>query len=445
MTFSAESRLSGTDPGRTRTRYRGTGTALALRGAAAQARLRSALARVRQEVTDTVSPAGWLMVAIATAGLGLGLPFGWLEFVVAGVVAAILLALSVPFLFSARAYHVDLHLERDHVVAGGQIEGEITVRNPGTGVILPGRVDVPIGEGLVDIAVPLLRGGHGHTRRIVVPTPRRGIIAVGPARTVRGDPLGILTREASWEHVHTVYVHPETTALLATSLGFVRDLEGQSSRSLVDADISFHAIREYQPGDAQRQIHWKSTAKTGTLMVRQFEETRRSRMLVALALREDEYGTEEEFELAVSAAGSLGLRGLRDGRDVDLVVSGDVPALARRTLRTIRSLPSVTSRTLLDALAGVQRSELAGPLADVASLTAESIPDISITFLVCGSTQTARTLQTAALSFPPQVVVVAVVCNPEAEPSRRRLGTVPVLSIGLLEDLRHLLARGAKA
>lgn len=447
MTSPTESRLSATEPGHARTRYRTAqpGAELAMRGVATGVRVRAAITRVWREIADTVSPAGWLMIAAVALGFGLGLPFGWLEFVVAGILALVLLVLSIPFLFSARSYDVDLALERDRVVAGGRIAGTLTVRGAGMGVVLPGRIDVPVGEGLLGIAVPLLRRGHEHERRIVVPTPRRGIVTVGPARTVRGDPLGILSREANWEKVHTVYVHPATTALLSTSVGLVRDLEGRSSRTVVDADISFHALREYQPGDAQRQIHWKSTAKTGTLMVRQYEETRRSRMLVALALGDREYGTDDEFELAVGAAGSLGVRGIHDGRDVDVVVGGDVPPFARRSVRSVRSLPAVTSRTLLDSLAGIERSESVTALTDVASLTAESIPDVSIAFLVFGSTQTARTIQTAALSFPPQVAVVAVVCNPEAEPGVRRLGTTSVLSIGLLDDLRHLLTRGAKA
>ena len=51
-------------------------------------------------------------------------------------------------------------------------------------------------------------------------------------------------------------------------------------------------------------------------MVRQYEESRRSRMLIALATAETEFANEDEFELAVSAVGSLGVRGIRDGRDV---------------------------------------------------------------------------------------------------------------------------------
>jgi uncharacterized protein (DUF58 family) len=240
-------------------------------------------------------------------------------------------------------------------------------------------------------------------------------------------------------------VHPVTTPLRSTSAGFIRDLEGSASRTVVDSDISFHAIREYVPGDAQRQVHWKSTAKTGTLMVRQYEETRRSRMVVALAVSETEYGTDEEFELAVSAAASIGVRGIRDGRDVDVVVGGEVPEFVRASARTIRELATVSSRTLLDDLCAVERAPRVSSLGEVTSLAAETHPDTSIAFLVCGSTQTARSLQAAALAFPPDVGIVAVVCNPEAEPSYRRLGAMAVLSIGLLNDLRLLLARGAQS
>jgi uncharacterized protein (DUF58 family) len=452
VSSNTESRLTRTvgatgGTGFSRTRYStsSSSTALALRGLRSWRRLQSAASSTWEWVSSTLSVAGWMLVATAALGLGVGLAFGWIEFVVAGIVAATLVVLSVPFLFSARAYDVDLALGHDRVVAGTQVAGTLTVTNVGRGIALPGRIDIPVGEGLVDVYIPLLRKDHSHVEQVVVPTHRRGVIQVGPARTVRGDPLGILTREATWADMHTLYVHPVTTPLRSTSAGFIRDLEGSASRTVVDSDISFHAIREYVPGDAQRQVHWKSTAKTGTLMVRQYEETRRSRMVVALAVSETEYGTDEEFELAVSAAASIGVRGIRDGRDVDVVVGGEVPEFVRASARTIRELATVSSRTLLDDLCAVERAPRVSSLGEVTSLAAETHPDTSIAFLVCGSTQTARSLQAAALAFPPDVGIVAVVCNPEAEPSYRRLGAMAVLSIGLLNDLRLLLARGAQS
>lgn len=434
------------DTGIARTRYAtaSSSTVLAVRGAQWWRRVRAGGATAWAAVSSTLTIAGWMLVTATALGLGLGLAFGWIEFVVAGIVAGALLVLSVPFLFSARSYDVDLELGHDRVVAGTLVHGRLHVTNIGRGITLPGRIDIPVGEGLVDVYVPLMRRGHEHVEQVIVPTHRRGVIQVGPARAVRGDPLGILKREATWADVHTLYVHPVTTTLRSTSAGFIRDLEGSASRTLVDADISFHAIRAYVPGDAQRQVHWKSTAKTGTLMVRQYEETRRSRMLIALALGEDEFADEDEFELAVSAAASIGVRGIRDGRDVEVAVGGEIPEFARHRVRTIRDLATVSARTLLDELAGVERTPHVTALPDVTSLAAESYPDVSIAFIVTGSTPTPRTLQAAALAFGSDVGVVAVVCDPKTSPGYRRLGSMSVMSIGLLDDLRQLLARGAQ-
>ena len=452
MSFPTESRLTragstATSGPTSRTRYATAPatTDAVVRGIRLWRRVRAAAATGWRWVSESVGTAGWLLLGTAAVGLGLGLVFGWIEFVTAGAIAATLLLLAVPFMFGMRAYAVDLSLGHDRVVAGSDIAGSLEVRNVGKGVALPGTVDIPIGDGIVEIHVPLLRHDGVFRTDVAIPTQRRGILTIGPVSTVRGDPLGLLRREHTWEDVHTLYVHPVTTTIPSTSTGFIRDLEGNPSSLIVDADISFHAIREYVPGDAQRQIHWKSTAKTGTLMVRQYEETRRSRMVIALALAEGEYGSDDEFELAVSAAGSIGIRGIRDGRDVDVVVGGEVPEFARSTVRTIRELATVSTRTLLDDLAGVERTALVAPLTGVTSLARETHPDASIAFLVCGSAQTARSLQAAALAFPAEVAVVAVVCNPEAEPGFRRLGTISVISIGLLDDLRQLLARGAQS
>lgn len=452
MTNDTSSRITrigstSTSTSSTRTRYdtsRQT-TVIVVGGIRFWRRLRRTAARTVTAVGDTVTPGGWLLVGAAVLGLGLGLPLGWIEFVVAGLVALVLLLCAVPFLFSARAYDVALGLAHDRVVAGGEASASLRVVNVGSGVALPGRVDVPIGVGLIDVPIPLLRKGAVHEEDLSIPALRRGVLDVGPARAVRGDPLGILRREVTWEDVHTLYVHPVTTSIPSTATGFVKDLEGNPSSLVVDADISFHAIREYAPGDSQRQIHWKSTAKTGTLMVRQYEESRRSRMVIVLASGEDEYANDEEFELAVSAAGSLGVRGIRDGRDVSIVVGGEVPEFARRAVRTSRDLATVTARTLLDDLAGIEKTERVSPLGDVASLAVEGHGDVSIGFLVCGSTPTLRMLQHAALAFPADVGVAALVCDPTAEPGYRTLGSTSIVTIGLLEDLRHILARSAKS
>lgn len=393
----------------------------------------------------TIRPAGVLVVVAATVGLTLGIVFGWVEWMVAGAAAFVLIAASVPFLFGARSYDVSLSLAHERVVAGDGVTGEIVVRNDGGRIALPGRLDIPVGDGLVEFGVPLLRPGHTVSQPLDIPGLRRGIVTVGPATTVRSDPIGLLRREHAFEDVHEVFVHPRTTTLPSTSAGLIRDLEGSPTRRLVDSDMSFHAIREYAAGDSRRQIHWKSTAKTGRLMVRQYEESRRSRMAVVLAVAEQEYADPDEFELAVACAASLGLRAVRDARDVEIVVGSEIPRVVRGRLRAIRRLPSASPRPMLDGFSGVERLESTMPIGDVCRLTAESGDRLSIAFVVVGSLVSLTLLQQAALAFPVDTTVVAVRCDERAHPRMQSLSGISVLTVGTLEDLSGLLLRGATA
>ena len=82
-------------------------------------------------------------------------------------------------------------------------------------------------------------------------------------------------------------------------------LKVSTTQDLSSSDVSFHALRDYVAGDDRRNIHWKTTARTGRLMVRQFEETRRAHLLIVLDLDHEAWGSDEEFEDGVSAAASL--------------------------------------------------------------------------------------------------------------------------------------------
>jgi uncharacterized protein (DUF58 family) len=260
---------------------------------------------------------------------------------------------------------------------------------------------------------------------------------------VRTDPLGTLKREAAWADVHRLFVHPKTVAVPSTSSGFVRDLEGTPSRDVVAEDIAFHQIREYQPGDGRRHVHWKSTAKTGRLMVRQFEETRRARLALVLGMHEDEFATDDEYELAVSIVGSLGIRAVRDGRQIAVVASDQILDVAKNSVRAIRSLSVLTPTALLDDLSTVERSPSAMPFEEVCTLAARAMSDLSIAFVVCGSSVDRTRLMQLPLRFDPGVQVVAIVADPEARPGYGRLGEVGVLTIPLLEDFRSMLRRAA--
>jgi uncharacterized protein (DUF58 family) len=413
-------------------------------GRRAARRITAAVRTAAAWLRGTVTPAGFLLGAVLVASIVLGATLGWVEaWVVAGVSVALLL-LCIPFLFGGHDYRVQLELDRDRVVAGSEVGGHIDIVNRSKRIALPGLIDIPVGSGLVEAHVPLLRGGGQHREELTIAANRRGVIDVGPMTIARGDPVGILRRELAWPQTQRIFVHPVTVAIPSTSAGLIRDLEGLPTNDIVDADLSFHAIREYVPGDSQRHIHWRSTAKTGTLMVRQYEESRRSRIAILLGLnREDEYASDDEFEMSVSAAASLGAQGLRDGRDVLVTASAEIPEFVRETLQPLRSLSTLTAKSMLDAFCEVESSPRAMRIEDIAALTVHANPELSIAFMVTGSVLPLARLRAAALAFPTQVTVIAVRCELGAEPGFRSTRELSVITIGALHDLKHLMARGA--
>jgi hypothetical protein len=180
-------------------------------------------------------------------------------------------------------------------------------------------------------------------------------------------------------------------------------------------------------------------------MVRQYEESRRSRMAVVLGVAEHEYADPDEFELAVSCAASLGLRAVRDARDVEIVTGSEIPRVVRGRLRAIRHIPAGSPRPMLDGFSGVSTLESTMPIADVCRLTAESGDRLSIAFVVVGSRITLTRLQQAALAFSADTSVVAVICDERAHPRMQPLSALTVLTVGTLDDLSGLLLRGATA
>ncbi len=401
------------------------------------------IARVGARIAAVVTPLGWVMLGVIPVAFVAGYSLGWLELVVVGWAGVVLAVVAAIYLIGRSPFEVSLALPHRRVVVADPARGAVTLHNPSGRRVLGVKVEIPVGVGLAELAMPSLRAGASFTNEFAIPTLRRGVIPVGPVRTVRADPIGLVRRELVWTEVDDLVVHPRTIGVPSTSTGLIRDLEGATTRDLTSSDVAFHALREYQPGDDRRYIHWKSTAKTGTYMVRQFEQTRRSHLVVALSLATSDYASEEEFELGVSVAGSLGVRAIRDGRTVSVVVSTVTPEFAKRKTYAVRSLATHVPTRLLDDLAVVEAASAALGIRDVGRIAAEGNSGISVAFLVCGSLVTPAELRAASHSFPIDVSVVAIVCDPDAIPGFRRVAGLSVLTIGYLEDLRIALARSA--
>jgi len=380
-------------------------------------------------IASAVRPLAWVLGAIALGCLVIALLLGWLEVAVIALVIAVVLVLCALFLIGRTAYDVSLDLARTRVVVGERAVGALTLANRGSRAILPSRVVLPVGAGRGEFGIKRLAPGEEAEELFAIPTHRRGVVSVGPVSVVRGDPLGLFERAHRRDDPIDLFVHPRTIVFDGQSLGFLRDLEGLPASDLSRDDVSFHALNEYQPGDDLRRVHWRSSARTGVLMVRQYEETRRSHFVIGLSRAANEYAEPDEFELAISLAGSVGLRAIRDSQHVDLRVQG-------------RALPSGTGKQLLDSLAGVEEGRAKeGGLATLAGTVAAHMPLSSVVVLVGGSRTTPEELRAACARLPFGSRVLAIVADLGEAPSLRRIGEADVITVGALEQLPLALGK----
>ncbi|HIZ34387.1 MAG TPA: DUF58 domain-containing protein, partial [Candidatus Ruania gallistercoris] len=181
-------------------------------------------------------------------------------------------------------------------------------------------------------------------------------------------------------------------------------------------------LREYVPGDDRRYVHWRSSARVGELMVRQFEETRRTHLVTALSVNERDYGDEDEFELAISAVGSLGLH--------TLGTESELSALTQHRAINVRS-----PRALLDDLTRLDSARLPGGVVDLARSVTRDAMRATIAIVVCGSAVSPHQIRAAGAVLPSGVRALAIQCRMGAEMRAHRLGAVTVLELGTLEDL----------
>ncbi|MEO5678648.1 MAG: DUF58 domain-containing protein, partial [Acidimicrobiales bacterium] len=161
---------------------------------------------------------------------------------------------------------------------------------------------------------------QGCTAAYRVPTDRRGLFDLGPLQLVRSDPLGLVSRtiELAGQDTLTVYPHVDRITALPHTRG--ADPRGGSvtQPSFGPSGEEFHALRPYVVGDDLRRVHWKSSARTEELLIRQDELPWQGRATVVVDLRASVHD-DSSFEAAMSAAASIATACLAGGLELRLV------------------------------------------------------------------------------------------------------------------------------
>lgn len=284
-------------------------------------------------LTRTGALVGVGCVAAAVLAWLFGLPE------VTALAAAGLVLLGVSILW-VRVRRPRLTIERvarpPRLEVGDRCEIRLTARNPGhnTSPVLTLADEVgPHGTAQLELA-PLARGERC-VATYSMPTSRRGLHHVGPLTATVEDPFGLARGSRHDGQRLSVIVLPRTSQLhtMPEAPGDEPEHGTHALTSASTVDDEFAALRDYVPGDDVRRIHWRSTARRGAPVVRQFDVPWQRRTVVVLDLRP---GVDDEaFERAVSAAASVVALVERRDELVRLITtggadSGFVPASEHR-------------------------------------------------------------------------------------------------------------------
>ena len=381
-------------------------------------------------LASAVTPTGWALVVLIAVALILAATLEWVEALacaLAGVVALVLAATRVAW---KSPHVVSIRVPNERIVAGQTAVGEILVRNERARPVRSGIIELPIGSGTGEFVVPPLGSHEKWDEMFLISSRHRGLIHVGPARAVRSDALGLLRRVRVWDEPVILHVHPRTVRVPFDATGFQLDVEGVSTGKLSSSDVSFHALRDYEPGDDRRAVHWQSTARMGKLIVRQYEETHRSHHVIVLDTSRDAWDY-ESFETAVSVAGSLGLANLRESRPVSLTT-------------TETWLPSGHAMRMLDALSEVSARSFGDLPLRVREAVAQR-PGVSALTLIVGPQVSDSDAAHLARLAPIDVPVSIIRIGAENERARRDLGRGILLDCSTLDDLPRIIVAGGLA
>jgi uncharacterized protein (DUF58 family) len=184
----------------------------------------------------------------------------------------------------------------DEVPSLLEIEGGTVVSHPGF-------------VGTLVHLVPLLPYQRIRSRLTLIAT-HRGEFTFGPAKLSSGDPVGLRERSALTEGLEHLLVYPKVFALSPAGIvsrALLGDL--RSRRELLYDPSRTAGVREYRVGDPLRFVDWRATARSTSLLVREFEPSVTPRIAVFLDFSDPTIGLASvdspELEFAISVAASL--------------------------------------------------------------------------------------------------------------------------------------------
>jgi uncharacterized protein (DUF58 family) len=286
---------------------------------------------------------------------------------------------------------------------------EVQVSNPNRRLCLGVRIEDGGANHALTWFAEALPGLDSQTFRAAITLQRRGRYSWGALVARSGYPLGLI----EWRQV----LAADEEVIVFPALGwlhrgrFLRHLRGLASPSShlparrrprihPAAQAEFHGLRSYRTGDSPRLIHWRTSARRGELMVREFEDEPSDNLLLVvdptLPAESDYAGVplREQFEEAISLAATLCWEWCRRrGDHLVLAAAGPRPVVQAGLTGPTQA------RRVLECLAALECGPGPADPAVIAALKASSLPPAVVVLLSLGRSALIDPL-TRALSRP---------------------------------------------
>ncbi|MDQ3953491.1 MAG: DUF58 domain-containing protein [Actinomycetota bacterium] len=254
-----------------------------------------------------VAAVGGLLIAVGTTAQA-----GWMFVLAAGVLGLVTSALLTPHRLAAATV---MRSVPERVRVGETVPVEVSLKNASAKRLPPARVEVrcPAFE-TTSLACEAVAPGATATVEVARVALRRGVFDGSEVTVSSSAPFGFVRSKKELAVASRVIVHPQVVAV--DDLPLPETPAATADQALAVArsghgDV-FAGVREYRPGDQRRLIHWRSTARAGTLVVREQEEQAKSPVVLVVG----SLPAEEPGDRVAAAAASVGLHALAAGRTV---------------------------------------------------------------------------------------------------------------------------------
>ena len=296
-----------------------------------------------------ITAEGWVYIAgvllISLAALNTG---NNLLFLILATLIAIILMSGVLSSISLSGVKMSLQLP-EHIFATHTVRALLELENEK--LTLPSfalRVEsakikgAAAGAAVLDTPVyfPYLpKRGHAQ-QSIPITFARRGAYRQDAFRIVTRFPFGFLQKSRRVELPTEAIVYPnvEPTQELFDVLG---GLQGALESMSKGRGQDLYALRDYVPTDSARHVHWKASARLGSLMVREFTREDDCRVLLVLDPHMDARGASDRFERAVTLCAGIAWHFFEHNAQLQFRTAGMETELApaeRNIFRILRHL-----------------------------------------------------------------------------------------------------------